>query len=1022
MQVGATGESITVEAAATPIETVSAERSGVVTGRQIVDIAVNGRNYSSLMRTVPGAALDGALGGNANFNGQRNTANNFTVDGQNVTDTGVNTQFAYRINLDSIQEFKVTTNSAAAEFGRTSGAQVQVATKSGSNQFHGTAWWFKRGEFMNANTYLENAAGRQRPIYRFMQTGWNLGGPVSIPGTKLNGKDKLFFFASQEWGRSRTPAAPVRLMMPTAAERAGDFSATRDGAGVLQQINDPLTKLQFAGNRVPVSRFNQYGPQTLNWLPMPNVFGNNGFNYESSVPNQDPTFDQVYRVDYNFSDRLRFYGRHLNSKSTQVRPYGRADTGNNLGLTGFKAPTFGWSILGDLVYMASPSLINNFQFGYTVNGIPGDPPDADSIYYRKNAGITIPLLFPNSDPIGLIPNFTFGGVSTQVNNNNRMTNFSGVPYANRNPVFNITNSLTKLTGNHTMKFGIYFEHAIKTENPFRSLNSNIDFSRNTANPGDSNWAFSNALLGNFASYQQTSASILPNYPYTQWEWYAQDSWKATRKLTVNYGLRMALIQPLYDEGGQMANFSFAAFDPAKSVQLAADGSLLPGVGDRFNGMVVSGKTAPRGLIQDRGVHWAPRVGIAYQLDSKTVFRMGGGVFYERIATFTVGYTSNYATNPPTLTTPEIQNGNLSTIVGTNLVNRPLTVTRLSDDGHVPTVYNYSAGLQRELPGSMVLDVSYVGSQSRHLTLSEPFNFVALGSAWKPENLLPNGNVKPTNFYRPYLGYTGGQQFTTGTSASYNALQGSLNKRAGRLIVGVAYSWSRAQGVDAGHINNSRMANYGPLGLDRTHLLTFNYVLDLPRFSRHLGMDNGFGKTMFDGWQYSGLTSMSSGSPTNITYTVTGVGAAALNRQITGSEDVAPRVRFLCDPKKSHADKTPDSFINTQCFAPALVGSQGFDSGYNQLRGPGIHQWDMSIFKKITFKESTYLQLRLEAYNVFNHTQWGTLNTAAQFSTAGALVNLPTQLGGTGGRFGFGSLSNIRANSQRILQVAAKFYF
>ncbi len=1023
MQVGTTGESITVEATVTPLETVTAERSGIVTGRQIVDIAVNGRSYTTLTRTVPGAIPDGGLGGS--FNGQRTSANNFTVDGQNVTDTGVNTQvgFGYRLNLDSIQEFKVTTNSAAAEFGRNSGAQVQVATKSGTNQFHGSGWWFKRGEFMNANNFIANSNGQTRPIYRFMQTGWTFGGPVTVPKI-VNGKDKIFFFASQEWGRQKLPAAPVRLMMPTAAERGGNFSNSRDGAGVLQVIKDPANGgAQFPGNIVPVARFNQYGPQTLNWLPTPNISGNPAFNYESAVANSDPTFDQVYRVDLNINSKWRAYGRHLNSKSTQVRPYGRADTGNNLGLTGFTAPTYGWSLLGDVVYVANASLINDFQFGYSVNGIPGDPPAADSVYYRKNAGITIPMLFPNSDPIGLIPNFTFGGVSNFVANNNRMTNFSGVPYANRNPVYNITDSVTKLAGNHTFKFGVYYEYAVKTENPFRSLNSNIDFSRDTANPGDTNWAFSNALLGNFRSYSQTSASLLPEYPYTQWEWYAQDSWKVSRKLTLNYGLRMAYIQPLHDKGDQMANFSFEAYDPKKAVQLAPDGSLVAGVGDRFNGMVVSNKTAPRGLINSRGIHWSPRLGLAYQLDSKTVLRMGGGVFYERIATFSVGYTSNFVTNAPTLTTPEIQNGNLSTITGTNLVNRPLQVTRISDDGHVPTVYQFNLGMQRQLAGNTVLDVSYVGSQSRHLTLAEPFNLVALGSAQLAQNLLPNGTTKPSNFYRPYLGYTGGTQYTTGTSASYNALQTALNKRAGRFILGVAYTWSHAMGVDGGHINNNRAANYGNLSLDRTHVLTFNYIVDLPGLSRRMHMiDNQVGKTIFDGWQYSGLTTMTSGSPTNISYSITGVGAQALNRQITGSEDVAPRVQFTCAPKLSHDEKSIYKFINTSCFAPALPGSQGFDSGFNQIRGPGTHTWDMSVFKKINFNERTYLQLRLEAYNVFNHTQWGTLNTAAQFNAAGQIVNLPTQQGGAGGRFGFGSLSNIRANSQRILQIAAKFYF
>jgi hypothetical protein len=1022
MQVGTAAESITVEATVTPLETVTAERSGVVTGRQVVDIAVNGRNYTTLVRTVPGAIPDGNLGGS--FNGQRTTANNFTVDGQNVTDTGVNTQFAYRINLDSIQEFKVTTNSAAAEFGRNSGAQVQVATKSGSNQFHGNAWWFKRGEFMNANDWNSNLNGRPKPIYRYMQTGWTLGGPVTIPGTPINGKDKLFFFASNEWGRSKTPVAPVRLMMPTAAERGGDFTNSRDGSGSLIQVIDPSTGQQFSGNKIPVSRFNQYGPQTMAWLPLPNIANNPGFNYESANAGSSPTYDQVYRVDYNINSKWRVYGRHLNSKNTQTVPYGRADSGNNLGLSALTAPTYGWSLLGNVVYIASPSVINDFSFGYTVNGIPGNAPPSDSIYYRKNAGITIPMLFPNSDPIGLVPNFTFGGVSGwSAANNNQPTRFAGLPYANRNPVYNITDNLTKLAGNHTYKFGVYYEFAVKSENPFRALNGNIDFSRDVNNPGDTRYPFANALLGNFRSYSQTSASVLPEYPYKQWEWFAQDSWKVTRKLTINYGLRMAYLQPLYDKGNQMANFSFSAYDNAQRVKLADDGSIVNGVGNRFNGMVVSGSTAPRGLINGRGVQWQPRFGLAYQLDSKTVFRMGGGAFNERIATFTVGYTSNFVTNPPTMETPEIQNSNLAGISSTGIKYRPLQVTRLSDDGHIPTTYNYSAGVQRQLPGNLILDVSYVGSQSRHLTLAEPFNFVALNSASKPENLLANGQTKASNFYRPYIGYTGGTQYTLGTSSNYNALQTALNKRAGRFILGVAYTWGRALGVDSGHIVNNRAANYGPLGIDRTHVLTFNYIVDLPSVSRRAGFtNNNVGKHILDGWQYSGLTTMSSGSPINVSYTVTGSSPQQLNRAITGSEDVAPRVQFTCAPKLAHGDKTLDKFINTSCFAPAAVGSQGMDSSFNALRGPGTHTWDMSVFKKINFTETRYLQLRLEAYNVFNHTQFSSVNTSVNFNAAGQITNLPTQLGGAGGRFGFGSLNNIRANSQRIMQIAAKFYF
>jgi hypothetical protein len=183
---------------------------------------------------------------------------------------------------------------------------------------------------MNANTFVNNVNNVQRPIYRFMQTGWTFGGPVKIPKV-IDGTDKLFFFSSMEWGRQKLPAAPVRLIVPTVAERGGNFSATRDGSGNPVIIRDPTTGQPFTGNIIPTTRFNQYGPPLLNWLPLPNR-SETGYNYESAVANQDPTFDQVYRVDYNINSKWHAYGRHLNSKSTQVRPYGRAGHGESVGV------------------------------------------------------------------------------------------------------------------------------------------------------------------------------------------------------------------------------------------------------------------------------------------------------------------------------------------------------------------------------------------------------------------------------------------------------------------------------------------------------------------------------------------------------------------------------------------------------------------------------------------------------------------------------------------------------------------
>jgi len=1065
LEVGTATESVTVEAQATRLETETAERAGVITGKQMVDLALNGRNFTGLLKTVPGVSADNA--GNPTVNGQRGDQNNYTVDGQTVIDIGVNQQFAYRINVDAIAELKVATNSQNAEFGRNSGAQIQVTTRSGTKDFHGTGYWFKRGEWMNANSFINNQSNTQRPAYRFMTAGYTVGGPIYIPGKMNRTKDKLFGFLSQEWNRSFTPGAIRQLTMPTAAERGGDFSNTKDSAGVIQLIRDPLTRstanptgTQFTNNIVPVNRFNQYGPSTLNWLPLPNIAGQLNYNYQSQVANSAPSYDQVYRIDWNISDKWRFYGRHLNSKQTQNNPYGRADSGNLLGLTPFYAPTYGWSLATNLVTLISPTMTNEFQFGYTVNGIPGDPPPAGSPYYRSVSKINIPLLYPSADPIGLVPNFIFGGVPTvsSVAGALQMTSFAGLPYDNRNPVYNWTDNFTKITSDHTIKAGIFLETATKTENPFRAVNSTINFGRDSNNPGDSNWAFSNALLGNFNTYSQFNQLIVASYPYRNLEFYLQDTWKMNRKLTLNYGLRVAFIKPFHDTLGKMANFDYNAYDAAKAVTyyqptgasagparralnpftgevLPANliGAIIPGSGDINNGMVLSGQgNTPLGLIENRGAHWAPRIGLAYNFDNKTVFRMGGGAFYERVATFGIGVTSDYVTNPPSLRLAELYYGNLSTIQTSGTVFTPAAITRISPDGHVPTVYNYNAGIQREISRTLLLDVSYVGSQSRHLYLNQPFNNVPFGSAWQAYSQDPtfatplfNGTTNlPVNMYRPIRGYSTGNDRTWGGSANYNSLQVALNKRAGAFQFGVNYNWSKALGVNNGHLTNARQANYGPLGLDRTQSLAINYLYDLPSPAKYVkSLNNGVGRNIFDGWQLTGLTSIVSGAPVNVSYSIQGVGTQALNRQITGSEDQGPRVVFTCNPNLSGGSRGIDAFIDTSCFAPATKGSQQMDSGFNRLRGPGLNQWDMSLFKNINMGERVRAQLRLEAYNVFNHTQWASFNSTVQFNAAGVVQNLPTQRGGpANNRFGFGSLNAVRANSQRILQIAAKLYF
>jgi|RhiMetdeSRZDD1v2_1073273.scaffolds.fasta_scaffold49125_3 carboxypeptidase family protein/TonB-dependent receptor-like protein len=1060
LEVGSQNESVTVEAQTVQLETVTAERSGVVTGRQILDIALNGRDFTRLLKTVPGAPAD-AVSGSTTFNGQRANQNNFTVDGQTVTDSGVNQQFAYRISMDAIAEFKVSTTSQTAEFGRNSGAQVQVASKSGTSEFHGGGYWFKRHEGWNANSFTNNRQGTPRQIYRFLTAGYNFGGPIK--------KDKAFFFFSHEWGRSKTPPAPRRITVPTEAERRGDFSQTVDGAGVPVVIKDPTTLQPFQGNLIPSNRITTLGAQVLAWMPKPNVSGQLLYNYESQVASELPSFDQLYRVDYNINTKNRAYVRIINSKQTQNNPYGRADSANNLALNALSAPTFGWSVSVNLATIINPTLTNELQVGKAKNGIPGDAPPEGSLYYRKNANITIPLLYPNADPSGLIPNFNFGGVPNGLapGTSTQVTTFAGLPYYNANPITNVTDNISKVLGRHTLKFGGFVEYAIKHESPFRPYNATISFDRDSANPGDTGWAFSNALLGNFTQYQQWSKLLIEDAPYWNYEFFAQDSWKATRNLTLNYGLRVNFVPPLYEKNNLFTNFDDAAFDPAKKVVLYQPtqvgpnrmarnpitgeiapavliGAIVPGVGDPANGIVHAGKNGtPRGLIENRGPQWGPRLGLAYTVDDKTVFRAGGGMFYERIATSAVGYTTNFLTNPPDVQLSQMYYGNLADIGSSPGALFPLQVTQLAKDGHVPTTYNFNAGIQRELPMRILLDVSYVGTQSRHLIEFSPFNALPFGSAWLPQNQDPTkavnldgSNALPPNLYRPYPGYAGGRvtvgqsaqaKYAFGGSSNYNALQISANRRAGSgLQVGANYTWSRALGTTDAHLTNTRGVNYGLLALDRSHGLTFNYIYDIPNLATKLSaLDKPVTRQIFGGWQLSGLSSFSVGAPQTPTYTLTNASGAALNRLITGSEDFAPRVVLTCDPNKSRGDRTIGAYINTNCFAPAPKGSIGNDSGINTVRGPGLNNWDMSLFKKIQYGEGNrVIQLRVEAYNVFNHTNWTTLNTAAQFNpTTGALVNAANPITN---RDGFGALTAVRAAGQpgspRIIQLAGKIYF
>ncbi len=1049
LTVGALTESVTVEASAVTLQAQSAERSGVLTNRQVNDLAMTSRNFLDLARTVPGVVYTGGLGG-IQANGGRGNQNNLTLDGVTNVDTGSNGGALASTNVDMIAEFKILTNSQPAEFGRSSGAQINVVTKSGSKDFHGTGYIFHRHEGLNANRWRNNIENRQRQFYRYNYAGFNIGGPVYIPGKFNKDKEKFFFFYGQEWQNQLIPQDRRDVTVPTNLQRAGDFSQTRDGGGAFVPIWDPANnKTPFPGNIIPANRINSDGQKILNFYPQPNAVGlDPNFNYQTQFSDTYPRRETILRGDYVINDKWRAYARYITTYSQTNKNYGQWNADYNIpfGPMNFGDP--GWSFISNVTTIINPTLTNEFIFGSSKNVLNIDP--VNDAWDRKKLNLAYKMPFPDADKLGLVQNWRFGVP------NSPTSAFNGTPFRNFNHTYDITDNVAKIKGAHTIKAGIYLQKSLKDQTAFTPINGTINFSRDGNNPGDTNWGFSNALLGNFQTLEQSNHALNGQYRYWNVEWYVQDNWRVNNKLTLDFGMRFYLIQPQYDAALQTSSFNPKLYDTKSTAQLwqpipggsqnpvtgatgptALRGAIVNAGGGFVNGLYANGMGQagkngyPRGLIDSAGILFAPRVGLAYRLTNKTVIRAGGGVFYDR---FQGNPVFDMLPNPPSTNRPTFYYGNLSSIPPASAgVYFPAGVNGFDKNGQIPTTYNWNVTLQRELPFSVLLDVAYVGSSSSHLIYRLNQNALPLGSAWLPQNQDPlnsnpqfdGGTTKAVNFYRPYMGFGDANTINFGANSNYNSLQVGANRRLGKNVTfGVAYTWSKTMGTtnDDGTGNNpfdTRKADYGLLSFDRMHNLVFNYVYNLPKFLKGNSAAEKVGGFIVNNWQISGITSMISGAPSNISFGVTNLNN--VNERFTGSASVAPRIIYTKTPSYP---KSEYIWMNTDGFTtPALKGSRGFDSARLPIRLPGDNNWDISVFKNFPFLggESRYVQLRLEMFNAPNMARFSDFNRTANFDTVGGkIINLPNTLGGNGGRFGFGALNNTR--DPRIIQLAAKIYF
>ncbi len=1050
MQVGSLTESVTVEASAAMIQATSAERSGVITSSQVVDLALTTRDFLALTKTVPGWLESSGLGGK--INGGRDNANNLTVDGVTNVDTGSNGGVLATVNIDMIAEYKVITNGQQAEFGRSSGAQINVVTKSGTKDFHGGGYIFHRHEGLNANKWRNNVDNRARQIYRYNFAGFNVGGPAYIPGHWNKEKEKLFFFVGLEWQNQLAPNSLRNVLLPSALDRQGNFSQSKEPGGNAVRVIDPTTGATFPNMTIPASRINADGQKILNWYPKPNAEGISAdYNYQTQISNSSPRRERMFRGDYVINDKWRAYARFMNTYSQTNMFYGQWNADYNIPLSAMNFGNPGWSFITNVTTIINPTLTNEFIFGSSKNNLNIDP--IDQAFSRDKLGLSYKMPFPDADKLNLVQNWRYSFT------NSPFTGFNGTPFRNFNHTYDYTDNVSKLIGPHTLKAGIFLQRSAKDQTAFTSVNGNMYFNRDSANPADTNWDYANAIMGTFQRLQQSNVVLNGQYRYWNVEWYVQDNWRVNNKLTIDYGIRFYYIQPQYDQAHQTSSFNPSLYDPKNSAVLAQVG-INPANGQRAsynpitgqygpaaligaiintgngfvnglyaNGMGLSGQNYPEGLIDGAGIKLAPRIGIAYRFDPKTVIRFGGGVFRDR---FQGNPVFDMLPNPPSTNSPQFYYGNLAAIPPASAgIYFPANVNGFDKHGEIPTTYNYNFTVQRELPFSILMDVGYVGSIANHIIYRYNKNAAPLGSAWLPVNqdptktpLYDGTTAKPVNFYRPYAGYADSTVVGFGANSNYHSMQLAVNRRMGRdLTFGVAYTWSKVLGTTTDDYTsnnpfNTRVADYGPMPYDHTHTLVFNYVYNLPKFVKGDSTGEKFAKQIVNGWQVSGITTMQTGSPTNISFAVTGWGN--LNERYTGSPNIGPRVVYTgptAYPKDQYA-----WFSSNQFALPALKSSQGFDSAIRPLRLPGDHNWDVSVYKNFQFTkvESRYIQLRLEMFNAPNHPRFSSVNTSATFDTSGKLINLPTALGGNGGRFGFGSLTDTR--DPRIIQLAAKIYF
>lgn len=1028
LALGQVSESVTVTAEAITVNLSSGERSGTLSGEQLDQIALRGRDIFDAISLMAGVVdtTDGrdapgptSIGG-IYIMGGRNDSKNMTVNGATNLDTGSNGSVHSMPSMDSVAEVKVLISGYSAENGRNP-SSIAITTKGGGKQFHGSAAWYVRNTALNANDFFNNAAGRARTPYKYNIGGYTIGGPVILP--KFNhDRNKLFFFFNQEIQRKNVQYGVRRVTVPTTLERGGDFSQSRATNGTLFTVNDPQNnKILFPGRVIPPSRLTATGKNILNLFPMPNyvdpdLINRYQWNYFTSETGAYPRRTDSGRIDFSPKQNWQLFASASYNTDKQNTLYGVWVDGSLNFPIGtpivFQQPGKNASLTS--TNTLTPTMFNQATVAYSQNTLtyfPLDPTKLD----RTKLGINIAQRNPALNPDNLIPNMTFGGIPNAAN----PSLSDGTPYFNQNTIMSFVDNVSKVSKTHTYKFGFYFEHTQKIQSANASTRGTLNFTNDANNPLDSNNAYANALLGNYDTYAEATARPKGNFLFTNTEFYMQDTWRLRKNLSLDYGIRFYHDPPQYDANGQLASFTTAAYKQANApvllrpatvngVKVAQDpvtgktygqgliGTFAPGQGDPTNGSVIGGKNGvPRGLYTTLPLVAAPRFGFAWDpfSNGKTAIRGGGGVYFDRIQGNPV---MGQIANPPSVFSPTQYYGtfaDIQTTASAGFLAPSGSVSSLATTGHQQSVYNFNLNIQRQLFKSTVLEVAYAGSLGRHQLWQRNINPVPLGANFlnlNPQNRDPTttNNALPPNFLRPYQGYGDIFLYEFANSSNYNSLQATFQHRMSRnLNIAASYTWSKALDASDSYSQQvdpflpARSRNYGPAGFNRTHVFNTNFYYNFPKSRASFRPV----RMIANGWTLSGVARINTGAPYTLAYgTLNGItnptGSPSETARLQVLDPNAPLAqRFSPPPQPAGQGNLPWSSTST---APQLG-----NLGRNTQTGFGTANFDLSFYRELKLTERVKSTLRFEGYNALNHTQFSGLDTTLKFdNTSGSNYN------------------------------------